>query len=112
MLITMLFRILLISLALTATACTSMVMGGGQSAGVHDQHDGRTLEQVEADAKITQAVQQALRHYKSIDVNTTNGTVTLQGSAPSQYEVHRIITQVYKIDGVQRVESYLRVRAP
>ena len=108
----MLLRVLLLSFTLVATACTSMVIGGGQTSGVHDQHDGRSLEQVDADANITQAVQRVLRHYKNIHVDTTNGIVTLTGTVASQYDIHRAINQAYQIDGVKRVESYLRVSSP
>ena len=108
----MLLRSLLLSFCVVATACTTMVIGGGQSAGEYDQNDSRTLEQVEADANITQAVQQALRHYKTVYADTANGVVTLQGTVTSQYDVHRVINQVYKIDGVKRVESYLRIKTP
>ena len=112
MLVLMLLRTLILSFSLIATACTSMVIGGGQTAGEYEQHDGRTLEQIESDANITQAAQRVLRHYKAVDVNTANGIVTLQGSVASEYDIHRVINQVYKIDGVKRVESYLRVSTP
>ena len=108
----MFLRSLLLGFCVIATACTSMVIGGGQTAGEHAQNDSRTLEQVEADADITQAAQQVLRHYKTVNVDTANGVVTLHGTVASQYDVHRVINQVYKIDGVKRVESYLRVKTP
>ena len=79
---------------------------------MHDQHDGRTLQQVSDDANITQDVQRTLSNYSTIDVDTSNGIVTLQGTVRSRDEITRIINQVYIIDGVQRVESYLRVSTP
>ena len=89
-----------------------MVIGGGQTAGVHDQHDSRTLEQVNEDANITQDVRRLLGDYRTIDVDTSNGIVTLQGTVSSRDDLTRIINQVYLVDGVQRVESYLRVSTP
>lgn len=89
-----------------------MVLGGGQTGGVHDQHDGRTLQQVSEDADITQRVQGILENNKLVDVYTFNGIVTLQGTVSSQREVQRIINQVYRIDGVQRVKSHLLVSSP
>jgi len=89
-----------------------MVIGGGQTGGVHDQHDDRTLQQVSEDANITQRVQHILGNQTPIDVYTLNGVVTLQGTVTSQREIQRIISQVYQVDGVQRVESYLLVKTP
>jgi len=108
----MILRTFLLGFTLLSTACTSMVIGGGQTAGVHDQHDGRTLQQVDEDANITQDVRRVLSDYSTIDVDTSNGIVTLQGTVRSQGEITRIINQVYLIEGVQRVESYLRVSTP
>ena len=108
----MILRTILLSFTLLSTACSSMVIGGGQTAGVHDQYDGRTLQQVNEDANITQDVRRVLSDYSTIDVNTSNGIVTLQGTVRSQGEITRIINQVYLIEGVQRVESYLRVSTP
>ncbi len=87
-----------------------MVIGGGQTPGQYDQHDGRTLEQVSRDANITQQAQKLLSRYKTINIDTNNGVVILQGTAKSNYEVTSIINQIYMIEGVQKVESYLRVR--
>lgn len=108
----MLLRTLLLGFSLIATACTSMVMGGGQNAGEYTQHDNRSLDQVEADANITRAVRQVLHQYQSIEAATTNGVVTLHGTVSSEYDIHRVINQVYQIENVKRVESYLRVRTP
>jgi len=105
-------RILLLGFTLLSTACTSMVIGGGQSSGVYHQQDGRSLQQVSEDANITQRVQHILENHTQIDVDTSNGIVTLQGTATSQREVQRIISQVYRVDGVQRVESQLVVSSP
>jgi hypothetical protein len=102
-------RILLLGFILLTTACTSMVIGGGQSSGVYHQQDGRSLQQVSEDADITQRVQGILENHTQIDVYTTNGTVTLQGTATSQREVQRIIGQVYRVDGVNQVDSQLVV---
>jgi len=105
-------RILLLGFTLLSTACTSMVIGGGQSSGVYHQQDDRTLQQVNQDANITQQVQRILGNHTQIDVDTSNGIVTLQGTATSQREVQRIISQVYRVDGVQRVDSQLVVSSP
>jgi osmotically-inducible protein OsmY len=112
MLIPMILRILLLSFTLVATACTSMVIGGGQTGGVHDQHDNRTLQQVSEDADITQDVRSVLGSNSPITVSTVNGIVTLQGQVSSQREIPRIISKVYQVDGVQRVDSRLLVSSP
>ena len=105
-------RILLLGFTLLSTACTSMVIGGGQSSGAYHQQDGRSLQQVSQDANITQRVQRALSNYSKIDVYTANGSVTLQGTVASQREKQRIISQVYRIEGVQHFDSQLVVSSP
>ena len=97
---------------LILTACTSVILGGGQQAGVHVQHDERTLKQVSQDSEITQNVRRLLGSSSAIAVSTANGVVTLQGSASSQREVQRLISQIYRIHGVQGVNSQLVVRTP
>lgn len=97
---------------LILTACTSMVLGGGQQAGVHVQQDERTLKQVSQDADITQNVRRLLGSTSAIAVSTANGVVTLQGSASSQREVQRLISQIYRVHGVQGVNSQVVVRTP
>jgi osmotically-inducible protein OsmY len=89
-----------------------MVVGGGQQAGVHDQNDNRTLEQVSQDADITQDVRSILDGNSAVTVSTANGIVTLQGQVSSQREIQRIISKVYRVNGVQGVESLLVVRTP
>jgi osmotically-inducible protein OsmY len=106
------FRILMLGFSLSLTACTTMVIGGAQTGNVYDQHDGRTLQQVSDDAAITQQVQDILENNKLVDVDTSNGIVTLQGTVSSQREVQRIINQAYRIGGVKRVESHLLVNSP
>lgn len=108
----MTLRIFMLSFSLLATACTSMVTGGGQTSGVHDRHDGRSLQQVSEDANITQSVQRILENHSLVDVDTANGIVTLLGTVTSQRELQRIISQVYQVEGVQRVESQLVVDSP
>lgn len=99
-------------LVLLLAACTSMILGGGQQAGVHVQQDDRTLEQVSQDAEITQNVRSLLGSHSAIAVSTANGIVTLQGSISSQREVQRLISMVYRVNGVQGVESRLTVSTP
>ena len=89
-----------------------MIMGGGQQAGVYEQTDGRSLEQVSQDADITQAVRRLLDSPSPVAVSTANGIVTLQGQLPSQREIQRLISKVYRVHGVQGVDSQLVVRTP
>lgn len=97
---------------LILTACTSVFLGGGQQAGVHDQQDDRTLKQVSQDAEITQNVRSLLGRNSPVAVSTANGIVTLHGSVSSQREVQRLISQIYRVHGVQSVNSQLVVRTP
>lgn len=89
-----------------------MVLGGGHQAGVHDQNDNRTLEQVSQDADITQDVRSILGGNSAVTVSTVNGIVTLQGQVLSQRDIQRIISMVYRVNGVQGVDSQLVVRTP
>jgi osmotically-inducible protein OsmY len=98
------------SLLLPLTSCTSMVIGGGQQSGEYVLQEGRSLEQVSEDANITQAVRRILTKPSNVSVSTTNGIVTLQGTMDSQREIQRLISQVYRVDGVQDVDSQLDVR--
>ncbi len=108
----MIFRILFLGYAMLSTACTSFVMAGGQTGGVHEQHDGRTMEQVSKDTDITKRVQSLLLDPDRFYVHTMNGVVTLQGKVSSSSEVQQIINQVYRVEGVRQVDSQLVVRAP
>jgi len=58
-----------------------MVMGGGQQAGMHEQSDGRSLEQVSQDADITQAVRNMLGGNSPLAVSTANGIVRPNGKS-------------------------------
>ncbi len=108
----MTIRYSLFTLLLFLTGCTSMVMGGGQQAGMYEQNDGRSLEQVSQDADITQAVRNLLGNDSPVAVSTTNGIVTLQGQLSSQREIQRLISKVYRVNGVQGVDSQLVVKTP
>ncbi len=92
------------------TACTSMILGGGQQAGVHVEQDNRSLEQVSQDTEITRAVRDLLDNRSPVTVSTANGIVTLQGVMASQREIQRLVSQVYRVNGVQGVNSELAVR--
>lgn len=108
----MTIRYSLFTLLLFLTGCTSMVMGGGQQAGMYEQNDGRSLEQVSQDADITQAVRNLLGNDSPVAISTTNGIVTLQGQLSSQREIQRLISKVYRVNGVQGVDSQLVVKTP
>jgi osmotically-inducible protein OsmY len=108
----MTYRYLFFSLVLFLTGCTSMVMGGGQQAGIHDRNDDRTLEQVNQDADITQEVRSLLGSNSPVSVSTANGIVTLQGQVASRREIQRIISKVYRVDGVMEVNSQLVANIP
>ena len=105
-------RYFFFSLVLMITGCTSMVMGGGQQAGVHEQNDNRSLEQVSQDADITQEVRSLLGSDSTVIVSTANGIVTLQGQVSSQRQMQRIISNVYRVNGVQGVDSKLVIKTP
>jgi len=105
--------VLLLPCLLVLSGCTSMVLGGGQQAGVHAQQDDRSLEQITQCAEITQNVRQVVGGSgDNISVSTENGIVTLQGSVASQREIQRLISRVYRVNGVQGVDSRLAVGSP
>ena len=108
----MMIRYSLFSVLFILTGCTSMVMGGGQQAGVNDYHDGRSLEQVSQDAAITQEVRSLLGNNSAVTVSTANGVVTLQGQISSRREIQRIISKVYRVNGVHAVDSKLVLKTP
>jgi len=47
-----------------------------------------------------------------IAVSTANGIVTLQGQVSSRQEIKRIISKVYRLNGVQGVDSKLVLKTP
>ena len=108
----MTYRYLFFSLMLFLTGCTSMILGGGQQAGVHEQNDNRSLEQVSQDADITREVRSLLGSNSPVSVSTANGIVTLQGQVASRREIQRIISKVYRVNGVQGVDSKLVIKTP
>jgi osmotically-inducible protein OsmY len=48
--------------------------------------------------------------YKEVTLNTSNGTVTLEGSVDSLSDQQKLMTEIQKIDGVKSVKSNLRVK--
>lgn len=104
--------ILLVFCLLGLSGCTSMMLGGGQQAGAHAQPDERSLDQVSRDAEITQNVRDVLGDPSTIAVSTANGVVTLEGTVASQREIQRLISRVYRVNGVQSVDSQLIVNSP
>jgi hyperosmotically inducible protein len=78
---------------------------------------GRTIDETIDDATITAHVKTALLNDPQvggvkIDVDTTNGVVTLSGIVKSEAETARAIELARKAPGVKDVKSALRVNAP
>lgn len=78
---------------------------------------GRTVDLTIDDATITADVKTALLNdpevgATKIDVDTTNGVVTLSGIVTSQAEAARAIERARRATGVKDVKSTLQVRPP
>lgn len=102
-------RILILLLALPLVACTAMVAGGGQQAGRYAVEDGRSLEQVRLDSRITEQVRQRLARWPQLLVSTYKGVVSVHGPIQEEADVPRILQQVESVPGVRDVRLRLRV---
>jgi hyperosmotically inducible protein len=94
--------------------CTAMLLGGGNSDGTRLGNDGRSSTQVANDRAITSSVRSRLMDDSvlgqyALSVETVNGRVILHGTVDS-YEVReRAIRLSGAVEGVQRVDSRLRI---
>jgi len=78
---------------------------------------GKIVADATADARITGAIKAKLLGSRnlsalSISVNTTNGIVTLSGTAPSPEAIGQAMLLAMETDGVREVISTLQVKAP
>lgn len=102
-------RIVLLLLVLPLAGCTALVAGGGQQAGRYAQEDGRSLEQVRQDSRITEQVQQRLAPWPRLRVSTYRGVVSVQGPIRQESEIPHILRQVESVPGVRDVRLRLQV---
>lgn len=100
--------------AFALSGCTAMLLGGGNSSGAGLGSDSRTSAQVASDRAITSSV-----HNRLIDdsvlgqydlrVETVNGRVILHGTVGSYEARERAARLAGTVQGVQRVDSRLRI---
>lgn len=89
-----------------SAGCTAMLVGGGSggSSSSAPVDDAAIVEQVRAALKADRDLRMA-----SISVRSSNGSVTLSGSAPSAAAKDRATWVARGIDGVRTVNNRLRV---
>jgi hyperosmotically inducible protein len=91
-----------------------MLLGGGNSSGTGLGSDSRTSGQVASDRAITSSVQNrliddsVLGQY-DLRVETVNGRVILHGTVGSYEARERAVRLAGAVQGVQRVDSRIRI---
>jgi osmotically-inducible protein OsmY len=96
------------------SGCTAMLLGGGNSDGTRLGGDNRAGTQASDDQAITSAVRNrlgddsVLGHY-DLRIETVNRRVILHGTVPSYEARERAIRLAGAVDGVERVDSRLRI---
>lgn len=106
-----------VALAMTLSGCTAMLLGGGNGAGTRLGSDGQSSQsstQVAKDNAITSTVRNRLSDDAvlgryDLSVETANGRVVLHGTVGSYEARERAARLAGAVDGVQRVDSRIRV---
>lgn len=102
------------ALALVLSACTAMLLGGGNSDGTRLGSDSRSSTQAAKDSAITSTVRNRLTDDAvlgryDLRVETMNGRVVLHGTVGSYEARERAARLAGAVEGVQRVDSRIRV---
>jgi hypothetical protein len=105
-------RSMLLLFLMSLAGCTAMVAGGGQQAGRYAVEDGRSLEQIDHDARITDQVRQRLASYPNLLISTYKGVVSVHGSIHREADIQTIIHIVESVPGVRDVRVRLRLAQP
>ena len=101
-------------LVLGLSGCTAMLLGGGNSDGTRLGGDNRSTSQVSTDRAITSAVRNrllddsVLAQY-DLRIETVNRRVILHGTVGSYEARERAIRLAGAVEGVERVDSRLRI---
>jgi osmotically-inducible protein OsmY len=101
-------------LVLGLSGCTAMLLGGGNSDGTRLGGDHRAGTRASDDHAVASAVgnrladDSVLGQY-DLRIEAVNGRVILHGTVPSYEARERAIRLAGAVDGVQRVDSRLRI---
>ena len=106
--------ITLFSINLLLSGCAALVIGGAAAGGYAVAKDERSAKQIADDASITGAIKSKLLADKyvkgfSIDVDTYNRVVTLNGNLTSNFSKERAGELAAKTRGVVQVKNNLTV---
>jgi len=108
-------RIWLVAACLLAlSGCTAMLLGGGNSDGTQLGRDTRSQAQVATDGAVSAAVRNrfigdAVLGRYNLRVETVDNIVILHGTVGSYDARDRAVRLARAVDGVQRVDSRIRV---
>lgn len=99
---------------LVLSGCTAMLLGGGNSDGARLGGSARSSAQTSADGAITAAVRNKLGDDSvlgqyDLRIETLNKRVTLHGTVGSYEARERAIRLAGSVEGVERVDSRIRV---
>ena len=106
---------MLVGFAVALSGCTAMLLGGGNSDGT-SVGGARSSAQASADGAITTAVQRSLGDdpvlaQYDLRIETVNRRVTLHGAVGSHEARERAIRLAGGVEGVERVDSRIKVES-
>src|SRR5690606_306851 len=101
-------------LVLGLSSCTAMLLGGGNSDGTRLGGDQRSASQASADRALASRVSNRLKDDSvlgqyDLRIETVNRRVILHGTVGSYEARERAIRLAGAVDGVERVDSRLRI---
>ena len=101
-------------LVLGLSGCTAMLLGGGNSDGTRLGGDQRSASQTSTDHAIAATVRNRLKDDSvlgqyDLRIETVNRRVILHGTVGSYEARERAIRLAGAVDGVERVDSRLRI---
>lgn len=99
---------------LSTAACAPMLIGAGAAGGYKVGTDERSVGTMWDDASISTRVKKALAEddvvpAHKIDVDTSQGVVTLNGVVEKELEAQRAAAIAGRVEGVKQVKSFLQV---
>jgi hyperosmotically inducible periplasmic protein len=106
--LSMIVPVVFLASACTATKNTGVAVGSGTKEAAQQVGDAATDASITAAVKMKMADDPVVAAMK-IDVDTTDGNVTLTGSVKSKAEADQAVKIAKSVDGVKSVQSKLVV---
>jgi osmotically-inducible protein OsmY len=99
-------------LAVSASSCTSLLLGNGQTAGRPTGTDSRSASTLVSDQRITAIIRNRFEadddlSEAALRIDTVNGVVTLRGSIDSFVLREQAVRLAADVPGVERVANQI-----